>query len=75
MPLEKLRTFSDRIEDDVYKFIPVQSCVERRISYGGTSSSSVDMELSKAIEQLMQREEVLRQERQLIENCWKELIG
>jgi len=35
----------------------------------------VDMEMSKAIEQLMQREEILRQEKQLIENCWKELIG
>ena len=74
MPLEKLRSFSDKIEEDVYGFISIKSCVERRISYGGTSASSVDMEMSKAIEQLMQREDVLRQETQLIENCWKQLI-
>ena len=74
MPLEKLRSFSDKIEEDVYRFISIKSCVERRISYGGTSASSVDMEMSKAIEQLMQREDVLRQETQLIENCWKQLI-
>lgn len=73
MPLEKLRTFSDRIGEDVYTFIPVDKCVERRISYGGTSATSVDMEMSKAIEQLMQREDILRQEMQLIDNCWKEL--
>ncbi len=74
MPLEKLRTFSDRIEEDVYQFIPVVKCVERRESYGGTSPSSIDVQMSKAIEQLMKREEVLRQETQLIEGCWKNLL-
>jgi argininosuccinate lyase len=74
MPLEKLRTFSDRIGEDVYQFIPVVKCVERRESYGGTSPSSTDVQMSKAIEQLMKREEVLRQETQLIEGCWKNLL-
>ena len=74
MPLEKLRTFSDKIEEDVYQFIPVVKCVERRESYGGTASSSTDIQMNKAIEQLMKREEVIRQETQLIENCWKQLL-
>ncbi len=74
MPLEKLRTFSDKIENDVYDFIPISKCVERRQSYGGTSPSSTDIQMSKAIEQLMLREESIRQETQLIENCWKQLI-
>jgi argininosuccinate lyase len=74
MPLEKLKTFSDKIEDDVYQFIPVVKCVERRESYGGTAPSSTDVQMSKAIEQLMKREEVLRQETQLIEGCWKNLL-
>jgi argininosuccinate lyase len=73
MPLDKLRTFSDRIDKDVYGFISVKSCVDRRESYGGTSPSSTDVQMSKAIEQLMAREEVIRQETQLIEGCWKEL--
>jgi len=73
MPLEQLRKFSDKIENDVYDFIPVPKCVERRESYGGTSASSTDIQMSKAIEQLMLREERIRQETQLIDNCWEKL--
>ncbi|MBQ8180158.1 MAG: argininosuccinate lyase [Candidatus Methanomethylophilaceae archaeon] len=73
MTLEQLRTFSDRIEEDVYDVLPVRRCVERRNSYGGTSSSSTDVQIAKAIEQIMLRDEIVRQETQLIENCWKRL--
>ncbi len=73
MTLDELREFSDRIEDDVYDILPVVKCVERRNSYGGTSSTSTDVQISKAIEQIMLRDEVIRQETQLIENCWKQL--
>ncbi len=73
MSLEQLRKFSDRIEDDVYGYIPVSKCVERRESYGGTSPSSTDVQISKAIEQLMLRDERIRQETQLIDNCWEKL--
>ena len=75
MPLDKLKSFSDRIENDVYDFITVKRCVERRESYGGTAPSSTDVQLNAAIEQLMKREETLRQETQLIEGCWKELLN
>ena len=74
MTLEELRQFSDRIEQDVYDVLPVVKCVERRNSYGGTSPQSTDVQISKAIEQIMLRDEVIRQENQLIENCWKALI-
>jgi len=73
MTLEELREFSDRIEEDVYDVLPVARCVERRGSYGGTSSASTDVQISQAIEQMMLRDEVVRQETQLIENCWKAL--
>ena len=74
MTLEELRQFSDRIEQDVYDILPVVRCVERRNSYGGTSPQSTDVQISKAIEQIMLRDEVIRQENQLIENCWKDLL-
>ena len=73
MTLEELRQFSDRIEQDVYDILPVVRCVERRNSYGGTSPQSTDVQISKAIEQIMVRDEVIRQENQLIQNCWKAL--
>lgn len=74
MSLEELRGFSDRIEEDVFDVLPIVRCVERRDSYGGTSPQSTDVQISKAIEQVMARDEVVRQETQLIRNCWKELL-
>ncbi len=73
MSLEQLRGFSDRIEEDVYDVLPVVRCMERRSSYGGTSPDSTDVQIGKAIEQVMRRDEVVRQESQLIESCWKAL--
>ena len=73
MTLDELKGFSPKIEQDVYDILPVSKCVERRSSYGGTSPMSTDVQISKAIEQIMQRDEVVRQETQLIQNCWKAL--
>ncbi len=73
MTLDQLREFSPLIDDDVFDVLPVRRCMERRCSYGGTSPSSTDVQISKAIEQMMARDEVIRQEKQLIEGCWKEL--
>ena len=74
MTLAQLREFSPLIDEDVYEVIPVARCVERRSSYGGTSMSATDTQISKAIEQMMLREEVVRQEKSLIQNCWKALL-
>ena len=74
MTLEQLKEFSPLIEEDVFQVLPVIRCVERRNSYGGTSSASTDTQISKAVEQLMLRDETVRQEKQFIANCWKTLI-
>ncbi len=74
MTLEQLKEFSPLIEEDVFQVLPVIRCVERRNSYGGTSSASTDTQISKAVEQLMLRDETVRQEKQFIANCWKALI-
>ena len=73
MTLDELKVFDSRIEEDVYDILPVMRCMERRSSYGGTSPSSTDIQISKAIEQIMMRDETIRQEKLLIENCWKDL--
>ena len=73
MTLEELRGFSDKIDKDVFEVLPVKRCMERRDSYGGTSPGSTDMQISQAMEQIMSRDETIRQERQLIEGCWKSL--
>ena len=73
MTLDELKVFSPLIDEDVYDVLPVTRCVDRRNSYGGTSPASTDVQISKAIEQIMTRDEKIRQENQLIQNCWKAL--
>lgn len=74
LSLKEFSQFSELIDKDVYDFISVKSCVERRNSAGGTSSTSTDVQLMQAIKDLMAREEIVRQESDLIESCWGELL-
>ena len=45
VPLEVYRSFSELIGDDVYGDIALTTCVEKRISEGGTSVSSVEKQI------------------------------
>lgn len=74
LTLDEFKVFCSKIEIDVYDILPVRSCVERRISYGGTAPGSTDMQITEAIGSLMERDERVRQETQLIEACWEDLL-
>ena len=74
LELKEFKVFSNAIDKDVFDILPIRSCVERRTSYGGTSSMSTDVQLSEAISMTMGREDIIRQETQLIESCWDELL-
>lgn len=75
LSVEEFNKFSSLITDDVYQFIDVRNCVERRSSFGGTSSASTDYQLMIAIQEYMAREDIVRQESDLIESCWDELLN
>lgn len=75
LSVEEFNKFSPLITDDVYQFIDVRNCVERRSSFGGTSSASTDYQLMIAIQEYMTREDIVRQESDLIESCWDELLN
>ena len=75
LSVEEFNKFSPLITDDVYQFIDVRNCVERRSSFGGTSSASTDYQLMIAIQEYMAREDIVRQESDLIESCWDELLN
>ena len=75
LSVEEFNKFSPLITDDVYQFIDVRNCVERRSSFGGTSSASTDYQLMIAIQEYMAREDIVRQEADLIESCWDELLN
>ena len=46
MPLSQYKTFSDCFEEDLYDAISLRTCVEKRISEGGTSLSSVEKQIA-----------------------------
>lgn len=71
---EELAGFSPVIGEDVRDVLPVERCVDRRDSYGGTSAVSTDMQMSEAIAELMARDDTVRQETGLIESCWEALL-
>ena len=52
LPLESYLAFSPLFEADLYSCIDLRACVEKRVSQGGTSLRSVEMQLSWVEEQL-----------------------
>ena len=45
LPLEVYRTFSDLFDEGIYEAVNLDNCVSRRISFGGTSVSSVEHQI------------------------------
>ena len=45
VPLERYRELSDLFEQDVYEAIDLKTCVEKRISEGGTGNTSVQAQI------------------------------
>jgi len=52
LSLEEYRKLNDKIGEDVYPFIDIYTCVEKRSSEGGTSFESVEQQITRLKEQL-----------------------
>ena len=52
LPLETYRQYSDLFEEDLYQDIDLLTCVQKRISEGGTSVQSVETQIAYVKEQL-----------------------
>ncbi|MCF0115674.1 MAG: argininosuccinate lyase [Erysipelotrichaceae bacterium] len=52
LSIEEYKAFSDLFDNDVYESIDLKTCVEKRISQGGTSVASVEEQLSYIKEKL-----------------------
>ena len=53
LPLSEYRKYSDLFAEDLYQDIDLLTCVEKRISEGGTSLSSVEAQLAYVKENLL----------------------
>ncbi len=52
LPLEAYRKYSELFDEDLYQEIDLLTCVEKRISEGGTSQASVDAQIAYVKENL-----------------------
>jgi argininosuccinate lyase len=75
LTISEMKGFSELIEKDVFDILPIEECVERRVSLGGTSSQSVDIQIFEALNSLMEREDRIRHESRLIDKCWDALTS
>lgn len=46
LPIDIYKSFSNKISEDVYKFIDLKTCVNKRKSYGGTSPDNINRQIS-----------------------------
>ena len=52
LPLDIYKTYSDLFDSDLYQDIDLRTCVEKRISEGGTSTASVEAQINYVKEML-----------------------
>ena len=45
LPLDTYKSFSDKFDDGIYEAVDLENCVNRRISAGGTSVTSVEAQI------------------------------
>ena len=58
LPLDEYRGFSELFEADLYAAIDLKTCVEKRISEGGTSVASVEAQIAYVNEVLNHDESI-----------------
>lgn len=75
LPPEKMKSFSEKIDADVYDILSVEKCIERRNSYGGTSPSSVTVQIANAKASVAETMDRVMREALHSEKCWNRLLG
>lgn len=56
-PIEKYKEYSELFDDDIYKAINLEECVNKRISFGGTGVKSVENQISVVRAKISQAKE------------------
>ena len=56
-PIEKYKEFSELFDDDIYKAVNLEECVNKRMSFGGTGVKSVENQISVVRAKISQAKE------------------
>jgi len=73
LTLDELRGFCARIDEDVFAVLPIERCVARRTSIGGTSPEVTPMQLSQAMSVLRRQGDFVEKERTRIAKAFDAL--
>ena len=73
LTLDELRQFSELIEQDVYQVLPIERCVHRRMSVGGTSPEVIPMQLSQGMSNLRRQGDFVDRQRSKVAKAYKAL--
>ncbi len=74
LPLEELRQFSDLIGEDVFEVLPIEKCVQRRRSLGGTSPDALPAQLAQATASLERQGSFAAKEREAVRKAFAALV-
>lgn len=73
LSLEELQSFSDLIEKDVFEILPLEKCVSRRKSFGGTSPEIIPTQLDNGHSAVDRQNAFVIGERNIIEQAFESL--
>lgn len=71
--IEELQSFSDLIEKDVFEILPLEKCVSRRKSFGGTSPEVIPVQLDNGHSAVDRQNAFVIGERNIIEQAFESL--
>ncbi len=73
LSIEELQSFSDLIEKDVFEILPLEKCVSRRRSFGGTSPEVIPIQLDNGYSAVDRQNAFVIGERNIIEQAFNAL--
>ena len=71
LTLKELQSFSDLIKEDVFDILPLEKCVNRRKSFGGTSPEIIPVQLDNGHSAVDRQNAFLIGERNIIEQAFE----
>ncbi len=75
LTIEELGAFSDLFSEDVFDILPIEQCVYRRMSMGGTSPEAIPMQFSQGASILTRQKDFVQKERDRLDRAFRQLIA
>jgi argininosuccinate lyase len=75
LSLDELRTFSELVQADVFEVLPIEKCVQRRRSVGGTSPDVMPVQLDEVNQAIDAQSTFVQEERSRLKKTFDDLLA